>query len=221
MPPSAANASRERIAGRLLEHGRDAYRHDPEEEPSYFVRVETREGRREIWGKDLERAMSQSLTQPQVGDEVVLQKTGRDLVTVKRTDRDDTGRLVGEKDIETHRNRWVIERSEFFAERAQAAQVVRGVTIDPRSAVRDHPELAGTYLNLRAGELAAQRLRERSRSHLPRSDPTPSPTRAMNDRNGLVELTEIGTSEWEEARRCLSWIQRLAQNPKRTLMCLR
>lgn len=37
----------------------------------------------------------------------------------------------------------------------------------------------------------------------------------MNDTNG-AELTEIGTTQWEEARRCLSGIQRLAQNPKRT-----
>jgi hypothetical protein len=124
------------------------------------VRIETREGRREIWGKDLERAITQSLTQPRVGDEVVLQKTGRDLVTVKRMDWDDKGRLTGQKDVETHRNRWVIEKTDFFAERAQAAQVVRDSTIDPRTAVREHPELAGTYLNLRAAELAAERLRD-------------------------------------------------------------
>ena len=157
---SAGDAPKERIAGRLAEHGRDAYRHDPEEEPSYFVRIETREGRREIWGKDLERAMTQSLTQPQVGDEVVLQKTGRDLVTVKRVEWDDQGRPTGTKDVETHRNRWVIEKSNFLAERAQAAQVVRDSTIDPRAAVREHPELAGTYLNLKAAELAAERLRD-------------------------------------------------------------
>jgi hypothetical protein len=157
---AAGDAPKQRIAGKLVEHGRDTYRHAPKEEPSYFVRIETREGRREIWGKDLERAITQSLTQPQVGDEVVLQKTGRDLVTVKRMDWDDKGRLTGQKDVETHRNRWVIEKTDFFAERAQAAQVVRDSTIDPRTAVREHPELAGTYLNLRAAELAAERLRD-------------------------------------------------------------
>lgn len=150
---------RERIVGRLIEHGRDAYRHDSKEEISYFVRVETREGQREIWGKDLERAMTKALTQPQIGDEVILQQTGRDSVTVKRTERDADGNLKP-KDVETHRNRWVIEKSAFFAERAAAARVFRDATIDPRTAVRDHPELAGTYLNLRAGELAAQRLRD-------------------------------------------------------------
>jgi len=157
--PAGSDAPKERIAGKLLDHGRDAYRHDPEEEQSYFVRVETREGRREIWGKDLERAMTQSLTQPQVGDDVILQKTGRDIVTVKRAERDAEGNLQP-KEVATHRNRWVIEKSGFFAEREAAAQVVRNVTIDPRTAVREHPKLAGTYLNLRAAELAAERLRD-------------------------------------------------------------
>jgi len=158
-PAPRADAPRERIVGRLLEHGRDAYRHDPHEEPSYFVRVETRDGQREIWGKDLERAMTKSLTQPQLGDQVVLQQTGREHVTVQRAERDEAGDLKP-KEIDTYRNRWVIEKSDFFAERVAAAHVVRDATIDPRSAVRDHPELAGTYLNLRAAELAAQRLRD-------------------------------------------------------------
>jgi hypothetical protein len=158
-PRAASDAQKGRIAGKLLDHGRDAYRHDPHEEPSYFVRVETRDGKREIWGKDLERAMTQSLTQPQVGDAVILQKTGRDVVTVKRAERDSAGHLKP-KEIETHRNRWVIEKSTFFDERAQAAHVVRDATIDARTAVRDHPELTGTYLNLKAAALASRALRD-------------------------------------------------------------
>jgi putative DNA primase/helicase len=156
---STENVPRERIVGRLIEHARDAYRHDPKEEISYFVRLETPDGKREVWGKDLERAMTKSLTQPQIGDEVVLQQTGRDVVTVKRTEREASGELKPQE-VDTYRNRWVIEKSEFFAERAQAAHLVRDASIDPRTAVRERPELAGTYLNLKAGELAAQRLRD-------------------------------------------------------------
>ena len=161
-PAAAApqtNPPKERIAGRLLDHGQAPYRHDPQEDVSYFVRVETREGKREIWGKDLERAMKQSLTQPKVGEEVILQKTGRELVTIKRAERGADGELKA-KDVQTHRNRWVIEKSGFLDERARAAAVVRNDRIDAVSAVRSHPELAGTYLNLKAGELAAQRLRD-------------------------------------------------------------
>ena len=59
----AHDLSRERVAGKLLDHGRDAYRHDPNAEPSYFVRLQTPDGPREIWGKDIERAVAKSLTQ--------------------------------------------------------------------------------------------------------------------------------------------------------------
>ena len=163
-PPGKSDAAlaetpKERITGRLLDHGRDAYRHDPDEEASYFVAVQTLQGRREIWGKDLERAMTKSLTQPQVGDEVMLRRTGREAVTVKRPARDGGGQLK-EKEVETYRNRWVIETAAFFQKRAQAARVVRDASIDPRAAVREHPELTGTYLNLRAAELAARQLRD-------------------------------------------------------------
>jgi hypothetical protein len=52
----------------------------------------------------------------------------------------------------------VIEKQEFFEQRAAAAQVVRNETIGPRDAARQHPELAGTHLNLRAAELATRAL---------------------------------------------------------------
>jgi len=156
---SASSKPRERIAGTLLEHGRDAYRHDPNEEPSYFVRLKTRDGTREVWGKDIERAITSSLTQPRIGDQVVLEKTGREAVTVKRQERGSDGQFHP-KEAEVFRNRWVIEEESFFDARAVTAQIVRDETIGPREAVRQHPELAGTYLNLRAAELASRALRD-------------------------------------------------------------
>jgi Large polyvalent protein-associated domain 7 len=156
---ASQGSPRERIVGKLLDHGRDAYRHDPNEDPSYFVRLQTRDGPREVWGKDIERAVVKSLTQPQVGDDVILQRSGRDAVTVQRRARDSDGQLK-ETAVEVYRNRWVIEKREFFEQRATAAQVVRDEAIGPRDAVRQHPELAGTYLNLRAAELASRALRD-------------------------------------------------------------
>jgi hypothetical protein len=151
--------ARERVVGKLLEHGKDTYRHDPNEGPSYFVRIQTRDGQREVWGKDLERAFAKSLTQPQIGDEVVLQRTGQDAVTVKRQERDPQG-LLSTKEVDTYRNRWVIEKQEFFEQRSAAAQIFRDEMLGPREAVRQHPELAGTYLSLRAAELASKALRD-------------------------------------------------------------
>jgi Large polyvalent protein-associated domain 7 len=159
-PPRAApESSPERIRGKLLEHGKDFYRHDPNEQQSYFVRLQTPEGKREIWGKDIERAVTQSLSQPKVGDEVILQRTGRDPVTVKRQEKDEQGELR-EREVEAFRNRWGFETREFLDQRRAAADLLRNDSVRPQKAVRAHPELAGTYLNLRAAQLAARALRD-------------------------------------------------------------
>ena len=44
--------------------------------------------------------------------------------------------------------------------RNAAAQMVRDEAVGARDAVRRHPELAGTYLNMRAAELASRALRD-------------------------------------------------------------
>jgi hypothetical protein len=84
------------LTGKLLDHGRDTYRFDPREDLSYFVRLQTPEGPRTLWGKDLQRALEKSLTRPQIGDEIGLRRTGADAVTVKRRERDPGGNLLQE-----------------------------------------------------------------------------------------------------------------------------
>ena len=81
---SAANARRETKErgnglhiGRLADHGAAPYRHDPKNAMSYFVRLETTDGDREIWGVDLHRALKESLTRPDIGDEVGLRAVRR------------------------------------------------------------------------------------------------------------------------------------------------
>jgi len=164
--PEASNPRRsdrargDLLIGKLIDHGREPYRFDPKEPMSYFVEIETEGKRRTIWGKDLERAVKESLSKPQIGDEIGLRRTGADQVTVQRKERDPEGRVIGEREVGTERNRWVIEKREFFASRAAAAEVLRNPTVDRRQAAREHPELVGTYLQLRAAELAAKRFRD-------------------------------------------------------------
>ncbi len=81
-------------------------------------------------------------------------------MTVKRRERNGDGQVLTEKELDTHRNRWVIEKREFLQARAMAAQVLRNPTIEPRRAVKQYPELAGTYLNLQAAQIAARTLRD-------------------------------------------------------------
>ncbi len=165
-PPRPATAARspeagqEPIRGKLIEHGKDFYRHDPNEAPSYFIRLQTPDGPREVWGTDIERAVGQSLSQPKTGDEVVLQRTGREAVTVRRQGKDEKGALQ-ESVLGTFRNRWVLETRAFLEHRSTVAEVVRNPSVNPKEAVRGHPELAGTYLNLRAAQIAARVFQDR------------------------------------------------------------
>jgi hypothetical protein len=164
-PPSAepdARATEKRgelLTGRLVDHGRAPYRHDPHEPMSYFVKLETARGDRTIWGVDLERAFRQSLTQPQVGDEVGLRSVRQEPVKVHTQKRDEAGELV-ERDLAAHRNRWILEKNPFFEAREDAARTVLDTSIDPKQAVKNHPELVGTYLQVRAAELAAKQFRD-------------------------------------------------------------
>ncbi len=148
------------ISGRLIDYGVAAYRHDPHEPISYFVKIETPKGEREIWGVDLKRALKESLTQPKIGDDIALRAVRRDTVTVQGHERDPHGKVVGQKPLDTHRNRWVVEKREFFAERAAAARTLRDPTVDPKLAARRHPELVGTYLQMHAAQIAARQFRD-------------------------------------------------------------
>jgi len=49
---------------------------------------------------------------------------------------------------------------QFFAARSAAAQMLRDASVDAKRAVKVHPELAGTYVQMRAAKLASQRLRD-------------------------------------------------------------
>jgi len=164
--PSAGASSSEpgdkenpRIVGKLLEHGRAPYKQDPKEAMSYFVRLETSRGVRTIWGVDLERAFKESLTRPQTGDQVTLLPARRDAVKINVAERDAEGKVSGQKSLEAHRNRWVVEKQSFFEERARAAQTLRDPAVTPKRGASDHPELIGTYLQVKAAELAAKQLK--------------------------------------------------------------
>ena len=103
-------------------------RHEP---MSYFVKIETEAGERDIWGVDLKRALKESLTQPNIGDEIGLRAVRRDTVTVQEAEHDAEGKVVGQKPLDIHRNRWIVEKREFFAERAAAARTLRDPRLTP------------------------------------------------------------------------------------------
>jgi len=93
-PELSARESREGLlTGTLVDHGSAPYLHDPRAAVSCFVKLETSRGDRVIWGVDLERALKESLTKPQIGDEVGLHAVRQDPVTVRKQQRDEAGKL--------------------------------------------------------------------------------------------------------------------------------
>ncbi len=145
-------------AGRLIDHGTANYQFDRHAGLSYFVKLETPEGERTLWGKDLERALERSLSRASIGQEVVIRQLGAKPVTIIRPVRDEAGRIVERTQVQTHLNRWSVERADFIRERAQVAEIVRDPSIDARTGAAKRPELAGTYTELHAAKLIAQEL---------------------------------------------------------------
>ena len=122
------------------------------------MKLETPDGERTLWGKDLERALERSLSRASIGQEVVVRQLGAKPVTVIRPIRDEAGRIIERTQVQTHLNRWSVERADFISERAQVAEIVRNPGIEPRAATAKRPELAGTYTELHAAKLIAREL---------------------------------------------------------------
>jgi hypothetical protein len=142
------------IVGRLQEHGRARYPFSRGDDLSYYLKILTSRGERVLWGKDLERAVARSATRPKVGDLIGARRIGGEAVTVRA--RPDAGGRVVSGHL-AHRHRWVVEKVQFFAERAKLARRVREAQTDSRSAMKGHPELMSTYLSLRGAEAVAER----------------------------------------------------------------
>jgi hypothetical protein len=152
---SAAN-THELITGRLVDHGPAPYKHNPKETLSYFVRVETDKGDRDIWGVDLERAFRHSLSTPGIGDEVGIRALGKEAVTVLAAKRDASGREIGREEIDTHKNQWSVERKEFLDHRQSMATVFRDSSISASEGIKRHSGLEGSYRKLEIGQTHAQ-----------------------------------------------------------------
>lgn len=94
-----------KIVGKLLEHGRAPYEHDPNNEKSYYAKIMTDQGEEKtIWGVDLERAIREGGVE--VGEQVEFENKGRQPVTILKKERDEEGNVIGQTEIQTHRNTW-------------------------------------------------------------------------------------------------------------------
>jgi hypothetical protein len=104
-PAPASDQARARpSSGTLLEHGPARYRFDPQESPSYYVKLADRGKERVLWGVELGQALRESGARP--GDRVSLTVTAAKPVSVDRNVRDDAGQVVGTERSGALRNEW-------------------------------------------------------------------------------------------------------------------
>ena len=105
------------VVGTVMDHGLDHYDHDIQHAKSYFVKVATDRGEREIWGVDLGRAFEQG--QVQRGDAVALVQQAQERVTVTVPLRDESGASIGTAPQPATRNRWEVIKLDSLGVREQ------------------------------------------------------------------------------------------------------
>jgi hypothetical protein len=150
----------ELLIGRLKDHGAANYQFRAKEDPSYYLRVITSRGERTLWGKDLARAIIEGQTKPEKGDLIGARRIRRESVTITTRATDQDG-AVTTTEQRGYRTRWVVEKVQFFAERARLARRLRDEQLDIKESVREHPELKSTFLSIRAAEeFAAARIKD-------------------------------------------------------------
>jgi len=103
--------------GKLVEHGPAPFENNSNNEQSYYVKLQTKNGEKVLWGVDLARTVSDGGAA--AGDDVVLAYQGRTPVTVQLKVRNEQGRVVGEKSIATNRNAWNMRKLDSLREEAK------------------------------------------------------------------------------------------------------
>ena len=124
------------VVGTVVDHGIDHYDHSVQNTKSYFVKVATDRGEREIWGVDMSRAFEQGKVQR--GDAVALVQQAREQVTVPLRHKSDTS--IGAASQQASRNRWEVIKLDSLGDREQyhLKEAVRVGTQEPVVPRFDH-----------------------------------------------------------------------------------
>ena len=119
------------VVGTVVDHGIDHYDHNVQHAKSYFVKLATDRGEREIWGIDLGRAFEQGKVQR--GDVVALVQQAHERVTVTVPLRDESGASVGTAPHPATRNRWDVIKLDSLGGREQhhLKEAARASTQEP------------------------------------------------------------------------------------------
>lgn len=126
--------------GKVVEHGAAPYENKPENERSYYVKLETEQGEKTVWGKDLARAMEESGVQK--GQEVAVAFQGSKQVEVPVKKRDENGKVVGQGTIITNRNTWEVKDLSKLRDEVREELQSRSKLADKEPAVKVYDNAA-------------------------------------------------------------------------------
>tara|TARA_B100000678_G_C18117511_1_gene465275 strand:- start:304 stop:879 length:576 start_codon:yes stop_codon:yes gene_type:complete len=91
--------------GEIVAHGSAPYQFDEANRLSYYITLRPERGDdKTVWGIDLKRVAHE--TPLAVGDAVALEFLGREAVVVKEPVRNDQGKVVDHRQVNTHRHTW-------------------------------------------------------------------------------------------------------------------
>lgn len=119
--------------GKLIAHGDADYLHDPKNERSYVVKVETPDNKQvEVWGVGLKAAMAKASVF--IGENIALTRGAADPVTAKAKEYDKEGKVIGKQDVAARRNQWHVgslDKAAAFATAVNNGKLADAVKADP------------------------------------------------------------------------------------------
>ena len=126
------------VVGTVVAHGIAHYDHNIQNAKSYFVKLATDRGEREVWGIDLGRAFQEGKAQR--ADAVALVQQAHEPVTVKVPVQDGSGTSIGATSQQATRNRWEVVKLESLGVREQdhLKEAARANTQEPVVPRYDH-----------------------------------------------------------------------------------
>ena len=126
------------VVGTVVDHGIDHYDHNVQHAKSYFVKLATDRGEREIWGIDLGRAFEEGKAQR--ADAVALVQQAHERVTVTVPLRDESGASIGTTSQPAHRNKWDVIKLNSLggSEQDHLKEAARASTQEPVVPRFDH-----------------------------------------------------------------------------------
>lgn len=145
--------------GELIASGAAPYHHDPTQSPSFFVRIGLPHGPKNFWGVDLERALQESPTRIQYGDEIALHYVAERPPRRRAKDGDGSPSRAPMRV-------WRIEPAEQYRQRVALAQSLRAPGADTSRIEQLQEPERSARLAIRAAEVLADWSLERREDRL-------------------------------------------------------